>query len=100
MDANENTSRTLTQISAVLQIAHRDEIDALHDALLKDEANKAIFKATASWAKTAEIEKAVVGGKTASRATLYRRLDDLADRALLERRKAGNTTEYRNSGLV
>ena len=65
MDANENTSRTLTQISAVLQIAHRDEIDALHDALLKDEANKAIFKATASWAKTAEIEKAVVGGKTA-----------------------------------
>jgi hypothetical protein len=100
MDIEENASRTLTQIAAILHIAHRDAITQVRDELLKDKANKAIFKATASWAPTAEIEKAVVKGRAASRSTLYVRLADLADRGLLERRKAGNTTEYRNSGLV
>jgi hypothetical protein len=100
MDTNENTSRALTQIAAILQIAHRDSVAELRNKLLKDEANKAIFKAAASWTETGQLEKAVVNGGAASRSTFYRRLDDLADRGLLERRTAGSTTEYRNSGLI
>jgi hypothetical protein len=100
MENNENTSRALTQIAAVLQIAHEDQIKQARVELMKDEANKAIFKAAASWTETAALEKAVVGSKAASRTTFFARLNDLADRGLLERRKAGNTTEYRSSGLI
>jgi hypothetical protein len=100
MENNENTLRTLTQIAAILQIAYANEINEVREELLEDKANKAIFRATGSWAETGAIEKAVVAGKAASRSTLFRRLDDLADRGLLERRKRGNTTEYRNSGLI
>jgi hypothetical protein len=100
VDIDENGSRILTQIAAILQIAHRDPITQRREELLKDDANKAIFKAASSWATTADIENVVVKGGAASRSTLYVRLADLADRGLLERRKAGNTTEYRNSGLV
>ena len=100
MSNDESTSRTLARIAAILQIAHSDAIAGMRDELLKDDANKAIFKATSSWATTAELEAAVVRGGATSRATLLRRLGDLVDRGLLERRGVGNTTEYRNSGLV
>jgi hypothetical protein len=96
----DEIGRTLNRIAAILQIAHRDAIDAERAELMEDKANKAIFKATASWAATADIETAVVGSKSASRSTLFVRLADLTARGLLERRKEGNTTEYRNSGLV
>lgn len=97
--SDDEIGRTLNRIAAILQIAHRDALEEERDRVL-DDANKAIFKATASWAATADIEKAVVGGKAASRSTLYVRLADLVERGLLERRKNGNTTEYRNSGLI
>jgi hypothetical protein len=97
---DDEIGRALNRIAAILQIAHRDAIEAERNALMEDKANKAIFKATASWAATADIEKAVVGSKAASRSTLFLRLADLTDRGLLERRKTSNTTEYRNSGLV
>jgi hypothetical protein len=100
MDIDEDARRTLTRISAVLQIAHADTITDLRDELMKDKANEAIFKATSSWTTTAELETAVVRGGTTSRATLFRRLADLVDRGLLERREVGKTTEYRNSGLI
>lgn len=100
MNNDEYTTRTLTQIAAILQIAHRDAIAETRSKLLEDAGNKAIFNATGSWATTADIEKAVVGSKALSRSTLYVRLGDLAEKGFLERRKTGNTTEYRNSGLV
>jgi hypothetical protein len=100
MESNDNTSRALTQIAAILQVAYEDEIKQTRAELMKDKANKAILTATASWAETGAIEKAVVGSKAASRSTFYTRLNDLADRGLLERRKAGNTTEYRSTGLI
>lgn len=100
MDNNEGTSRTLTQIAAMLQIAHSDAIDAARVELMKDEANKAIFKAAGSWSTAAELEGIVVASKAASRATLYRRLSDLADRGLLERRDSAGKTEFRNSGVI
>jgi len=100
MNNDESTSRTLARIAAILQIAHSDAISSVRDELMKDDANKAIFKATSSWATTASLEASVVKGGAASRATLFRRLADLVDRGLLERREVGSTTEYRNSGLV
>lgn len=100
METNQSTSRTLTQIAAILQIAHANAIESVRTELMEDKANKAIFKAASSWTTTAELEKAVVTSKAASRATLYRRLSDLADRGLLERRESGGKTEYRTSGLI
>jgi hypothetical protein len=96
----ESTDRTLTRIAAILQIAHADAIADVREELMRDDANKAIFKATSSWTTTAALETALVKGGTTSRATLFRRLADLVDRGLLERREVGNTTEYRNSGLI
>jgi predicted transcriptional regulator len=100
METNENTSRRLTQIAAILQIAYSDAIDSVRTELMEDKANTAIFKAASSWATVAELETAVVTSKAASRATLYRRLSDLVDRGLLERRDSGGKTEYRNSGVI
>lgn len=100
MNVDENASRTLTRIAAILQIAHRDAIAALRDELMKDKANKAIFSGTTAWAKTAELEKAVVKSGAASRSTFYQRLADLVDKGLLERRKVDNTTEYRSTGVI
>lgn len=97
---DDEIGKALNRIAAILQIAHREAIEAERDTLMADEANRAIFKATASWAATADIEKAVVGSKAAARSTLFVRLGNLTERGLLERRKAGNTTEYRNSGLI
>jgi hypothetical protein len=100
MENDEQLARTFTQIAAILQIAHADAIGARRSQVLSDKGNAAIFKATAGWAPTAEIEKAVVGSKALSRSTLFVRLNDLADQGLLERRKQGATTEYRSSGIV
>jgi hypothetical protein len=100
MGIDENASRTLSRIAAILEIAHDDAITELRNELMKDGAYKAIFTATSSWATTAQLEAAVVEGGAASRSTLFRRLADLVDRSLLERREVGNTTEYRNSGLI
>ena len=100
MNNDEYTSRTLTQIAGILQIAHREALDAARAEIKKDDANKLILKTASSWAATADIEKAVVGSKTLSRSALFNRLADLADRGFLERRKADNTTEYRDSGLI
>jgi hypothetical protein len=97
---NDNTSRILTQIAAVLRIAYARAIDEEREELFEDKANRALFKATASWATTAALQKAIVGGKAASRSTFFRRLDEFVDRGLLERRKVGNVTEYRSSGLI
>jgi hypothetical protein len=100
LETNNETSRTLTQIAAILRIAHANDIEEERVKVLKDKANEVLLKATGDWASTAALEKAVVGSKAASRSTFFRRLDDFVDRGLLERRKTGNVTEYRNTGLI
>jgi hypothetical protein len=100
MNNDEYTTRALTQIVAILQVAHRDVLSEARAQIVKDPANQLIFKLTAGWTATADVEKAVVEAKTLSRSALFNRLADLGDRGFLERRKAGNTTEYRNSGLI
>ena len=97
---DEEIGRTLSRIAAVLQIAHRDAIKEVETEVMKDPTNKVIFKAASKWVATGDLEKAVKKEKAGSRATLFRRLGELVDRGLLERREASGKTEYRNSGLI
>lgn len=94
---DDDIGRTLSRIAAILQIAHRDAINELRDELLENDVNKAIFDATQTWITTSALEEAVVKKGPASRSTLFRRLPELVDRGLLERRESG---QYRNSGLI
>lgn len=55
---------------------------------------------TSEWIATGALEVAALKKGAASRTTLFRRLPELVDRGLLERREAGATVEYRNSGLI
>jgi DNA-binding transcriptional ArsR family regulator len=97
---DEELGRTLNRIAGILQIAHEQAINETRGKLMEDETNKAIFKATAKWVATGELEEAVVEKGPASRSTLFRRLGELVDRGLLERREAGGKVQYRNSGLI
>jgi hypothetical protein len=97
---DDEIQRTLGRIAAILQIAHSDAINDVRTEVMDDPTNRVIFKAVSKWVATGDLEKAVKKASAGSRATLFRRLGELVDRGLLERREASGKAEYRNSGLI
>jgi Fic family protein len=99
MTKDDDATRALNKIAAILQLAHSDVIDKARASVLGDDTNKAILAGATSWASSADLQKAATKAG-ASRATFFRRVSELVERGFLERREAGGNAEYRSTGLI
>jgi Fic family protein len=97
---NDDIAQRLDTIIAILQLAHRGEIDATRTEVRADKVNAAILDATRSWTPAGKLTNAVKTKTKQSPATVSRRINDLLGMGLLEKQGGGPATEYRSTGLI
>lgn len=96
--ADEAILAELRRLSALIELAFRNELEAGRAALLADPLNRAIFKATKTkWVGSGEIQRRITN---AGNSTIRERLSELADQGLLDRRGDGPAREFRSKGLI
>jgi hypothetical protein len=97
---NDDITSRLDKVVAILQLAHRDEIESAKAAIRSDPANAAILDMAAKETPAGKLT-AAVGKKTKqSPATIKRRLAALVAAGALERSGGGSTTVYQATGLI
>jgi hypothetical protein len=99
MNGDDEATRALTRIVAILQVAHRDAIEEVRVELRNEGTSKAILESADDWISTGALQKAAKKKGASSDRTVLRRLSELVDTGALERREIGNNVEYRTSGL-
>jgi Fic family protein len=97
---NEDISRRLDTIIAILQLAHRDDIESARTTIRSDKVNTAILDSTKFWTPAGKLTSAVKGKTKQSPATINRRITDLIALGVLEKQGGGPSTEYRSTGLI
>lgn len=98
MNGDDEATKVLKRIAAILQVAHRDAIDAVRTELRSEATTNAILDSSDEWISTGALQDAAVKKGASSKRTVLR-LSDLVDKRALERREVGNNVEYRSSGL-
>lgn len=97
---NEDIARRLDTIIAILQLAHRDEIEGARTAIRGDRVNAAILDASKNWTPAGKLTGFVRGKTSQSPATINRRITELLAIGALEKQGGGPATEYRSTGLI
>lgn len=98
--ADEDIVRRLDTVIAILQLAHRDEIESARSAIRSDKVNATILDMTTERTPAGKLAKAVGQKTKQSPATISRRLATLVEQGALEKSGGGPTTAYRATGLV
>jgi Fic family protein len=97
---NEDLARRLDTIIAILQLAHRDEIESARTTIRSDKVNAAILDNSKNWTPAGKLTSAVKTKTKQSSATINRRITDLIADGVLEKQGGGPATEYRSTGLL
>jgi hypothetical protein len=91
----------LDRIIAILELAHRDQIEAAKRQIREDPINAAILEATAEdWVRSGDLQRDVARAEKTSPRTVRSRLEALVRHQAIAQRGAGTATEYRASGLL
>lgn len=97
--ADEEIVQRLDKVVAILQIAHADAIERTRTKIRGDKANAAILDTTAEWTAAARVQAAATKAGSA-RSTTSKKIADLIESGMLEKRGAGKSIEYRSTGLI
>jgi Fic family protein len=98
--SDEEILRRLDTIVAILQLAHRNEIESARATIRSDNVNAAILDASKKWVGGGRLTSAVKAKTNQSPATVNRRISDLLAIGVLEKKGGGPATEYRATGLI
>ena len=98
--SNEELGQRLDKIIAILQLAHREEIDVARAEVRSDNVRAALLDGSKTWAPAGKLTSSVRSKTRSSPATVNRRIGELLERGLLEKRGGGPATEYRATGLI
>lgn len=98
MDTDEAILAELKRIRGLIELAKSTELAGAREAVLTDELDAAILKATrGKWVGSSELQSKIKGHGDS---TIRKALAQLADRGFLERRGGERSGEYRATGLV
>jgi Fic family protein len=97
---NDDLARRLDTIIAILQLAHRDEIESARSTIRGDKVKAAILDGTKTWTPAGTLTSAVKAKTKQSSATINRRIAELLATGVLEKQGGGPATEYRSTGLI
>ncbi len=100
MTANNEVLQRLDRIIAILQIAHKDEIDRARTEITADKIDAAILKATAKETPAGKVVKAAATKAKVSDRAVQEHIQRLVERGLLERSGGGPATTYKATGLI
>ena len=93
--------RRLDRIIAILQLAHRDEIEKARATVLGDPVNAAILEVVASgWVSAGDVKAGVVTATKQASRTVERRLARLVTTGVLEQDGTGPKVRYRSAGVL
>lgn len=97
---NEDLARRLDTIIAILQLAHREEIETARTTIRSDKVKATILDGAEDWTPAGKLTNAVKAKTKQSAATINRRVTDLLATGVLEKQGGGPATEYRSTGLI
>lgn len=100
MTANHDVMQRLDKIIAILQIAHKDEIDRARQAITADKVDAAILKAANKEAPAGKLIKAVAAKTKVTDRSVQIHIAELIERGLLEKSGGGTATTYKTTGLI
>jgi hypothetical protein len=100
MSNNDDVIDRLDRIAAILQLAHRDEIERARTEIRSDKVNAAVLDASTKWVGAGAMQSKVATKTRASTRTIQDRIADLLATGVLDKRGGGPTTEYKASGLI
>ena len=98
--ADTETARQLETVIAILKLAHRTEIEDARTSIRADKVSAAILDTTADWTPAGKLKTAVIAKTKQSKPTVERRIADLVEQGVLERRGAGSASSYRRTGVI
>ncbi|MEX2323481.1 MAG: hypothetical protein WEA29_06895 [Acidimicrobiia bacterium] len=98
--ADEEITRRLDAIIAILKLAHSDSLTATRESLLRNEVIAAILDVTRDdFVPSGDIKAAVSKSTSAKDKTIQRRLTDLVAMGVLEKKPHARAA-YRSTGVV
>lgn len=99
MATDDEIVRRLDTMIVILKLAYADAIEKARANIRSDKANAAILDASKNWTAAAKVQAAAATAGSA-RSTTSKKVVELIDLGVLEKRGGGNTTEYRATGLI
>jgi uncharacterized membrane protein len=99
MNNGDEILQRLDKVLAILQIANEEAIERVRAKVRSDAAYNAILDATKNWAGAVKV-MAAAAKVSSARSTTSRKIAELIDRGMLEKRGGGNATEYKSTGLI
>jgi Fic family protein len=100
MTTDREVLQKLDKIIAILQIAHKDEIDRAREEITADTVDAAILKATIKGTAAGNVVKAAASKAKVSDRAVQKHIAELIERGLLEKSGGGNTATYKATGLI
>ncbi len=99
MTAEDEIVQRLDKVIAILQLAHGDAIEESRLKIRSDTTYRAILDATRQWAGAARVQAAATKAG-AARSTTSRKIAELIELGMLEKKGGGKAIEYRSTGLI
>ena len=100
MTASEEVVQRLDKLIAIMQIAHKDEIERARTEIVADKIDAAILKATARETSAGKVVKAAASRAKTSERAVQEHVAELVARGLVEKSGGGPATKYRATGLI
>lgn len=100
MATNDEVIQRLDRLAAIMQLAYREQIDSARAAIRSDNVNAAILDGAKKVTPAAKLKTSVMKKTNTGSSTFSERVATLIELGLLEKQGAGNTTQYRTTGLV
>jgi predicted transcriptional regulator len=100
MTANDEVLQRLDKIIAILQIAHKDEIDRARAEITADKVDAAILKVASKETPAGAVVKAAATKAKVSGRAVQKHIAVLIERGLLERSGGSTATTYKTTGLI
>jgi Fic family protein len=100
MTAETEVLQRLDKIIAILQIAHKDEIDRARLEITADKVDAAILDAAAKETLAGKVVKVAAAKAKVSDRAVQKHIAELLGRGLLEKSGGGYMTTYKTTGLI
>jgi Fic family protein len=100
MTANDEVLQRLDKIIAILQIAHKDEIERARNEINGDNVDAAILKVATKATPAGKLVKSVETKTKQTKRNVQRHVAELIERGLLEKSGSGTATTYKTTGLI
>jgi Fic family protein len=100
MTVNDEVLQRLDKVIAILQIAHKDEIDRERQEIRADKVDAAILALAAKETQAGKLVKAAQAKAKVSDRAVQKHIAQLIERGLLEKSGASKTATYRATGLI